>query len=150
MGILVEINDKREATKEKGFTHFNKCTLDLFTARYQEILAQGKRAQAARGTKDAGNLLKRLTFRQAETLLFMHDFSVPFSNNQAEQDARMMKTQQKITGGFRTLIGAENFCLNRSIISTAVKNKKNILKVLQWVFKGTLTLNRLIPAEGYG
>lgn len=147
--LLIAIHDKRENAKDKGLTAFNKSTINSFTKTYQDILAQGKRGQAAKGTKDSGNLLKRLKLHQAETLLFMNDFSVPFSNNQAEQDARMMKVQQKITGGFRTFMGAKNFCLNRSIISTAIKNKKNILKIFQWVFQGKLTLNRLIPTEGY-
>ena len=147
--LLIEIHDKKEDAKSKELTRFNKAAINLLTKTYQDVLTQGKRSQAAKGTKDSGNLLKRLTLNQAETLLFMNDFTVPFSNNQAEQDARMMKVQQKISGGFRRLMGAKNFCLNRSIISTAIKNKKNILKVFQWVFQGRLTLNRLIPAEGY-
>lgn len=147
--LLIDIHDKRENAKSKGLRCFNKSAINSFTKTYQDILAQAKRGQAAKGTKDSGNLLKRLTLHQAETLLFMHNFAVPFSNNQAEQDARMMKVQQKITGGFRTFMGAKNFCLNRGIISTAMKNKKNILKIFQWAFQGRLTLNRLVPAEGY-
>ncbi|MDB6095928.1 MAG: Transposase [Francisellaceae bacterium] len=147
--LLMKIHDKKEIAKSKGLAGFSKYAINSFIKSYQDILVQGKRAQAAKGTKDAGNLLKRLSLRQAETLLFMHDFTVPFSNNQAEQDARMMKVQQKITGGFRTFMSAKNFCLNRSIISTAIKNNKNILKIFQWVFQNKLTLNRLIPAEGY-
>ncbi len=70
----------------------------------------------------AQNLIKRLKERQADYLRFMTDDEVPFTNNQAERDLRMMKLQMKISGCFRTVIGAEDFARIRSYISTMRKN----------------------------
>lgn len=63
-------------------------------------------------------------------LRFLTDFDVPFTNNLAEQDLRMMKVKMKISGGFRTLEGAIEFARLRSIISSARKHGLNILQTL--------------------
>ena len=76
------------------------------------------------------NLLLRLRDCKADVLRFTEDFAVPFTNNQAEQDIRMMKVRMKISGGFRTLAGAEIFATMRSVISTARKHGINILRAL--------------------
>jgi transposase len=61
---------------------------------------------------------------------FLFDFAVPFTNNQAEQDVRMMKVKMKISGGFRTQSGAETFVTLRSVLSTARKRGWNLLRTL--------------------
>ena len=61
---------------------------------------------------------------------FLYDFSVPFTNNLAEQDLRMMKVKMKISGGFRTFEGASRFASLRSVVSTARKRGWNILQTL--------------------
>ena len=76
------------------------------------------------------NLVARLTEFKADTLRFIADFAVPFTNNQAEQDIRMMKVKMKISGGFRTETGAEIFASLRSIISTARKRGWNMIETL--------------------
>jgi transposase len=76
------------------------------------------------------NLLERLKTFKTETLRFLTDFDVPFTNNLAEQDLRMMKVKMKISGSFRTLDGAQIFARLRSIVSTARKQSRNILKIL--------------------
>src|SRR5271169_4852153 len=76
------------------------------------------------------NLLQRLKTFQTETLRFLTDFDVPFTNNLAEQDLRMMKVKMKISGAFRTLQGAQIFARLRSIVSTARKHRFNILQIL--------------------
>jgi transposase len=76
------------------------------------------------------NLLERLHDHRSEVLRFVFDFAVPFTNNQAEQDIRMMKVKMKISGGFRTQAGAATFATLRSVLSTARKRGWNILTTL--------------------
>jgi len=87
--------------------------------------ARGKTAK-----RDGHNLLIRLRDFKPEVLRFMADFNVPFTNNLAEQDVRMMKVKMKISGGFRTETGADIFVTLRSILSTARKQGWDILKTL--------------------
>ena len=89
---------------------------------------QGARGRPAR--RPGHNLLIRLRDFKADVMRFMSDFAVPFTNNQAERDIRMMKVKMKISGGFRTQAGAETFATLRSIISTARKQAWNILQTL--------------------
>ena len=115
-------------------------------ARYDRIVTQGlayhhslppldgpnptKRRRGRKRHRIGDNLLIRLRDYKAAVLLCLHNPAVPFTNNQGEQDARMMKVHQKISGCFRTLQGAENFAALRSVVSTARKQGWNILKTL--------------------
>jgi transposase len=76
------------------------------------------------------NLLLRLRDRKQDTLRFLHDAAVPFTNNQGERDGRMMKVKMKISGGFRCQDGATDFATNRSFISTAKKHGWNVIDAL--------------------
>ena len=76
------------------------------------------------------NLLLRLSTRKADVLRFLTDPSVPFTNNLAERDGRMMKLRQKISGGFRSEQGAADFAVIRSLISTARKQGWDLLETL--------------------
>jgi transposase len=69
-------------------------------------------------------------FAGGDVLRFLTDPSVPFTNNLAEQDGRMMKLGQKISGGFRSEDGAKDFAVIRSVLSTARKQGWNMLQTL--------------------
>ena len=110
--------------------------------RYDAIVAEGlafhralprlPRAQR-RGWKPhrvGHNLLSRLELRRNDVLRFLHDPQVPFTNNQAERDARMMKLRQKISSGFRSQDGAETFAIIRSVLSTAKKQGWDLIATL--------------------
>jgi transposase len=100
---------------------------------YHEAQTPLLRRPGARGRspKRIGhNLLERLRDHKAAVLRFVFDFTVPFTNNQAEQDLRMMKVKMKISGSFRTWSGAETFATLCSVLSTARKQGWNILRTL--------------------
>jgi transposase len=93
--------------------------------------ATGSRKPRGRVPRRTGhNLLLRLAARKQDALRFLHDPTVPFTNNQAERDGRMMKLRQKISGGFRSAEGAMDFALIRSFFSTAKKQGWNIIDAL--------------------
>ena len=119
-----------------------------FEQRYDALIAQGLAANpppAAPPLKKRGrkkqsppkNLLDRFQMHKAEILTFMHDFRVPFDNNLAERDVRMVKIKQKVSGTFRTRSGAETFCDIRSYISTVRKHGLNVIDAIYDALAGS-------------
>src|SRR5215212_1906537 len=106
------------------------------TTRYDRLVAEGQGAQPPpdvpqSACRQACSLLRRLERRKVEVLRFLTDPSVPFDNNLAERDLRMVKLQQKVSGCFRTEEGARRFCRIRSYLSTARKQGRVILAALE-------------------
>jgi transposase len=83
-------------------------------------------------------LLERLLNYETEALRFLTDAEVPFTNNQGENDIRMTKLQQKISGCFRSQEGADIFCRVRSYLSTCRKNQVSATQALTLLFEGKL------------
>ena len=146
--VLVNIKRTVETAKEQNKTTLGSDQINEHEQCYGAILKAGAEeetkdtppATGQRGPKKQSkskNLLDRLAKYQAETLAFMHDFTVPFDNNLAERDLRMMKVKQKVSGCFRTTTGAQAFCHIRSSISTMKKQDHNVIAALKSAFLGT-------------
>ncbi len=151
--LLLAANRHVHVARAAGARALAQAELDRIHALYDAILALGlafheaqpplARRPDARGRpprRPGHNLLIRLRDFKGDVLRFAHDFAVPFTNNQAEQDVRMMKLKMKISGGFRSFEGATVFATLRSVISTARKHHLNILASL------TMTPPQLVEA----
>ena len=144
---------KREVEKYSAVGMLPKAVLRHIEATYDQIIQRGLQYHAQLTPLPAGkrgrskqrngkNLLDRLREKQVSVLWFLRHFSVPFTNNQGEQDIRMVKLKQKISGCFRTKTGGKIFCRIRSYLSTARKQAWNIWDALVEALKGN---PRLLP-----
>ena len=138
--LLLDIKAAVDAAKIDKETSLSDRAIRRFLRKYAAIVVFGLEANplpesvpGKRGRpKDtkAGNLVRRFDLYRREILAFMGDFLVPFDNNLAERDIRMMKVEQKISGTFRSELGAEIFCELRSYISTSRKNRVSAFDAL--------------------
>jgi len=141
--LLVEIQVAVGVARANGATAFPTRRLRGYQRRYDSLVAAGKelnpppprtgkRGRPALGP--AGSLLARLATHRADVLRFATDFRVPLDNNQAERDVRMVKLQQKISGGWRSQTGAASFLAVRSYLSTARTHRQQAIDVLRELF----------------
>ncbi|MCC7107055.1 MAG: IS66 family transposase [Chloroflexi bacterium] len=144
--LLLEIKEAADRARAAGVPTLPPEAQQAWTVRYTDLVAEGLRlnppAPPAGGKQGrpkrspAGNLAVRLSTHQAETLAFMTDLRVPFDNNQAERDLRMMKVRQKISGCFRSKTALDRFCTIRSYVCTLRKQALPILASLADAFRG--------------
>ena len=142
--LLLDIKARVDDAKERGLTELATDAVADFEKRYNALIQtgldtnpeatrSGKRGKTAQAK--GRNLVKRLE-RREEVLAFLYDFTVPYDNNLAERDIRMMKVRQKVSGCFRTNEGAVIFGQIRGYLSTMRKQGHNMLDVLTTVVQG--------------
>jgi transposase len=140
--LLLEMKTEVEkVSADGGRRRLGAEKLAALTGSYDRLIAEGLKvppsSHVPEGVQKQGrNLLLRLERRKEEVLRFLTDFSVPFDNNQAERDLRMIKLQQKTSGCFRTEEGARRFCRIRSYLSTTRKQGRAVLGALEGACRG--------------
>jgi transposase len=120
---LLDLKTLVEQAIQAGHSHVEGVHRDEAVHRLRSAATIGA------NTNDAGKLAdkhralaRRLRDRQTDYLRFVDDFTIPFDNNAAEREIRMIKLRQKVSGGLRTLTGARDFCAIRSYLATAIKH----------------------------
>lgn len=149
--LLLKMKEVTERAKEKGLDRLSEQQYFDYLSLYDVLIEEGYLANPVlerietEGHKKRGrvkqsparNLLDQLKHYKDSVLAFLFDFRVPFDNNLAERDIRMMKVKQKISGCFRTKEGADIFCSIRGYISTSRKNGMNAIDSLRMAIDGT-------------
>lgn len=143
--FLLSANQLCWAARRSG-TRFSEADIVAFRTLYDAIVGDGEALhpevelpiwQGGRAKQSVPcNLLRRFRKHADAILLFIRDLAVPFTNNVAERAVRMPKVKQKISGCFRTVEGADNFCVIRSCLDTLRKQGHAMLEVLQRAFAG--------------
>jgi|SRR5579884_1252697 len=146
IAVLLDMKAATEQARAAGFTSLHPLEVADWQAQFVTIVAQADAttpyAQAPPGHKGrvkqsaARNLLDRLLADQQAVLAFLHRLAVPFDNNQAERDVRMVKVQQKVSGSFRSQAGAVAFCRIRGYLSTLRKQGLHLLNALEATLRG--------------
>ena len=140
-GLLLDMKEATEQARERGEPRLSALEVVDWEAQFLALLDEGDqahpRALAPPGTRGrtkqspARNLLDRLRKHQNAFLCFLEDLRVDFDNNLAERDLRMIKVQQKVSGCFRSLAGAQAFSRIRGYLSTLRKQRLPLLSALQ-------------------
>lgn len=141
--LLLSANQLCTAARQQQIA-FSADDVLAFRTVYDDIVREGERLNPETSASGEGrvkqsvafNLLLRLRRYADAMLLFVSDPAVPFTNNLGERAIRMPKAKQKMAGSFRTLLGAQNFCVIRSCLDTLRKQGHGILAVLRRAFAG--------------
>jgi len=145
--VLLDIKTAVEQVRALGQQHLHPLEVADWKARYRALLVEGylanppdpppKTGKKGRHKQSAArNLLDRLSKHQEAVLLFLDNFAVPFDNSLAERDLRMVKVQQKVSGCFRSWVGAHAFCRIRGYLSTLRKQGMAVLTALEQTLLG--------------
>ena len=150
--LLLDMKEATDQARASGLAALHPLEREDWQAQFVTLVAQADAttptAQAPPGKKGrakqsaARNLLHRLIQDQEAVLAFLHRLVVPFDNNQAERDVRMVKVQQKVSGGFRSEGGATAFCRIRGYLSTLRKQGLPLLAALE----ATLCGHPILPS----
>lgn len=142
--LLLKMKDRVEVARSRGETQLDPLSRLALRGEYDRLLREGWQANAAkeqpppatRKRHPAVNLLDRLQWGKEAVLAFLSNFAVPFENNQAERDVRMVKVQQKVSGSFRSEAGVTAFCRIRGYLSTLRKQGLPLLPALEATLHG--------------
>ncbi|HEV2405926.1 MAG TPA: IS66 family transposase, partial [Ktedonobacterales bacterium] len=147
--LLLEMKGTVEQARTQGSDRLPAVARDALVARYNALMGVGlaanpahpppegdRRRRGRRKQSPVRNLLERLWLGCAQVLAFLDDFTIPFDNNQAERDLRMLKVQQKVSGAFRSHSGADAFAHIRAYLSSLSKQGVALLAALESVFAG--------------
>jgi transposase len=136
--LLCEMKGVKERYQENDKDALSGYYLSKFTDSFDEIVTKAKAANprdmTQRKQTKTYNLVDRLDRYRAEFCAFSTDFRIPFDNNQAERAIRPFKVKMKVSGGFRTDVGADNFAAVFSVIQTAVKRSESVFGKIKSLF----------------
>ncbi len=147
--FLFDLNELKKFYKLSNIFYVDQNDLDNLVTNFKELLLEGREeclpliALVKNKGKKGGqqhpalNLVNRMLKLRNEILKFIHDFDVPFTNNQAERDLRMTKVYLKVSGGFRSKRGAELFALFRGYIGTAKKHGQSVFTALKNLYNSS-------------
>ena len=146
--LLLKIDKEVSSAKSTGATGLLNSEIKGYRKDWFRILENAtlelKSLEDDERQKELTALINRLRDYHKEYLAFMYDFSMPFSNNQAERDLRMLKLKQKISGCFRSKDFADSFLRVRGFISTMYKQGLNILDSLRRILDNPSDFNLVV------
>lgn len=138
--FLKGLDHARNEQKRRGATAFSGEQIERFSQRYDELIAQGykanKNTHGRLAKKDEKALLNRLVKYKANHLLFLSDFRVHYSNNMSEKDLRICKNRDKMAGGFRNASGRDMYCRIMSFIETVKRRGLNVYQSIMALMEG--------------
>ena len=144
--LLLEMKKVKDKAVEKGKDFLSYYHYHKFDKKYDELIEQARKenplpetTEKKRGRKKKGKILalvERLANYKVSVCLFIHNFNLPFDNNQAERDLRMIKVKTKVSGCFRTEEGARDYLKIMSYVGTAHKQGYNAYEAIKNAITG--------------
>ena len=144
--LLLDMKKVKEKAVENGRDSLSYYYYQKFDRKYDNLIEQARKenplpktTEKKRGRKKKGKILalvERLANYKASVCLFIHNFMVPFDNNQAERDLRMIKVKTKVSGCFRTEEGARDYLKIMSYVGTAHKQGYNAYEAIKNALSG--------------